>query len=308
MGIFNKLKKEHDERLENIRRLDTTVRAAKSRQIQKILDKSQEEQNDMTQAFSFGQANVSDQFMEARSLAGCKIQDTFAAYSKPDSHQHCDYCWIRNEITYPSFDHLVFRFKNMVYSVYIDFIDRSHGYGLTVKKEYLEQIRICENNNMIPCLYLLDPKTMTPPSRGLNLINTATREPVDPMEISTDEPVEMSDWEMHNFAIQVAIQDLINKGFEIGSFCDYPGIAPNIWFSRKEPVTPSWAFVRFHKGQPAPSNQIRIPDCHERLKQFPGYYASVTFNPLNGATKFIRGDLIDVTEVDFYKISKMGIE
>jgi hypothetical protein len=196
----------------------------------------------------------------------------------------------------------------MVYSVYIDFIDRSHGCGLTVKKECLEQIRICNDNNMIHCLYLLDPKTITPPSRGLNLINTATREPVDPMEISTDEPAEMSDWEMHNFAIQAAIQNLISKGFEIGSFCDYPGIASNIWFSMKEPAPLSLAFIRGRKNHPAPPNQIEIPDCHERLSQFPGYYASVTFNPLNGAAKFIRGDLIDVTEVEFYKISKMEIE
>jgi hypothetical protein len=58
-------------------------KSSQSKTDTKILDESQKERNDMTQAFSFGQANVSDQFMEARSLAGYKIQDTFAAYSKP---------------------------------------------------------------------------------------------------------------------------------------------------------------------------------------------------------------------------------
>ena len=63
-----------------------------------------------------------------------------------------------------------------------------------------------------------------------NLINPFTGKRIDPAAVSSDEPVEVSDWELRNLAVKIVWDHLKSEGLERLSCCDAPEIDPQIWF------------------------------------------------------------------------------
>jgi hypothetical protein len=58
----------------------------------------------------------------------------------------------------------------------------------------------------------------------------------------TAEPVEMTDWELHDFAVQVVRQQLKSEGRQLMSWQSNPGVDPSIWFVGDH--GPEWVVVR----------------------------------------------------------------
>ena len=53
---------------------------------------------------------------------------------------------------------------------------------------------------------------MSPLRLGWGLLHAATKERIDPLALVSDELIEMSDWEVHDFAISVVENKLEEEG------------------------------------------------------------------------------------------------
>ena len=54
------------------------------------------------------------------------------------------------------------------------------------------------------------------------------RDPIDPVALLTDERIEMTDWELHDFAVQIVRGELQNDGKELMSWTGNPAVDPAI--------------------------------------------------------------------------------
>lgn len=144
--------------------------------------------------------------------------------------EHKYFRWIKTELSYPSFDDFTFGYKNQVFSV---MVLRVSGKGKLINPPpRIEALRReCANNNLVPCIFPVNAVTGKPFFPGTwNLVNIFARKPVNPVTMSSDDNIEMSDWELRNWAVQVVYDSLESEGLERLSFSDAPGIDPQIWF------------------------------------------------------------------------------
>ena len=79
-------------------------------------------------SYQIDPSNPSQEFHRARNAAGVRLQEMFKKFGDRVEPQH-DYRWIKSDLTWPSFDHLTFAYRNQVFSVLVDFIQKSHLKG-----------------------------------------------------------------------------------------------------------------------------------------------------------------------------------
>ncbi len=101
---------------------------------------------------------------------------------------------------------------------------------------------------------------------------------VVPDDYVDDVKVEMSEWELHNFAIQI-VRDDIGKNMEgsILSYCDVIGIDPQIWFDDQQ-GNRCWVIVRhFAQIEGTESTPFKgIEARNSQLVPYDGYFAAVS--------------------------------
>ena len=111
---------------------------------------------------------------------------------------------------------------------------------------------------------------------GWGLIHAETQEPVIPADMVSDDLIEMSDWELHDFAIQVMKSKLEEEGKKVFSAQSSRKIDPSIWF--EEDRDQYWVVVREvrhpEKQAAMPTNISEISEFCSRKSQG-GYFASV---------------------------------
>lgn len=99
-----------------------------------------------------------------------------------------------------------------------------------------------------------------------------------PPELISDEPIEMTDWELMDFAVQVVRQKLEEEGREIMSWQSNPSVDPSIWFVGEQ--GPEWVVVRAvrypSKGADIPGNIEAIAQGCSRVSSL-GNFATVAF-------------------------------
>lgn len=78
---------------------------------------------------------------------------------------------------------------------------------------------------------------------GWGLVHARTGGVVNPVELVSDKRIEMTDWELQDFAVQVVKDDLEKDGFELMSWQGNPNVDPAIWFIGKS-KRPEWVVVR----------------------------------------------------------------
>lgn len=69
-----------------------------------------------------------------------------------------------------------------------------------------------------------------PAAPGWGLVDLHTGEAVHPLELPTDERIPMTDWEVYDFAVQVAREQLQKEGKKILSWNSDPEAHPALWF------------------------------------------------------------------------------
>lgn len=217
-------------------------------------------------------------FMDVRQMAGIWLQKEIDKL--PKAH------WLKTDLTYPSFEHLSIAYKNQIFCILIDIINKNTNKSF-LPKHYIETlVKECLKNNLVPCLYKifvdnpLNPayNTMQPISSGWNLYNAITNLPISIDEIATDAPIRMSDWELNDFAIQMA-RDFVNKQtpYRITSYQTVEGIDPQIWVenNKGEHIYIVVRYAMFPKDKAAyPEN---IESIKLSCKGYNGYFLSVGF-------------------------------
>ena len=118
---------------------------------------------------------------------------------------------------------------------------------------------------------------MRPLSAGWNLSHLVTQKVVVPSEWINSDKIEMSEWELRNFCIQVVRSHIGESGGEVMSFCDVLAIDPQIWF-KDNAGNRAWAVVR-HFPQitgDEKSAWIGFEKSNPQLSDFDGYLAAVS--------------------------------
>jgi hypothetical protein len=144
--------------------------------------------------------------------------------------------WLKAELNPPFVDHFSFRLGNQIFSILIDVID-SKGNNSIDDFEKQRQIKFCTKNNITPAVFTIVRNLtgkLDKASSDWNLIDTRTGEAFNPVEMISDAEIPVSEWELHDFGVQVVRNFLTSAGKKIFSFQSMLDLNPTIWFSEGE--------------------------------------------------------------------------
>ena len=185
--------------------------------------------------------------------------------------------WLRAHPYPPFLEHLSFRLGNQLFFVRVEDVDgKVQGPGNPrgfITAAQMANGRAC----ILPMKRQLLGGSWVADMPGWGLLDAASRRPVDPVSLVTDQKIEMSPWEDHDMAVQVVRDYLQNQGFELMSWQANPQVDPSIWFVGKS-KRPEWVVVRAakfpDKSAQRPANWQSIAAGCSKMSQT-GHFASV---------------------------------
>jgi hypothetical protein len=240
-------------------------------------------------------AEPSPQFLKARNMAGCALQEQFKKLGGKMAPSK-DFRWVKAELTWPSFDHLTFAYGNRVFAVLVDPVEGGRsGISRQAMDRFLDATR---ENNLPSCVFPIKTETMTPITAGWNLFDAVELTPLDPESFDLSGKMVMSDWELRNFAIQI-VRDSIAKedGSEILSFTDVLGVDPQVWF-QDSARNRAWVIVR-HCPQITGDEwkeYTELVQSNPQLMPFDGYFAAVSLASSEPVLHDLDGNLIPLSQ------------
>lgn len=187
--------------------------------------------------------------------------------------------WLRMDLVPPFLEHLSFRVGNQLFFIRLEDVDGR----IVVPGNREGLLAIAAACKGFPCLMPMKKSASdnkwTPARGAWSLVDARTGEPVDPPSLVTDQKVEMTDWEVHDFGVQVVRNHLTEKGFKLMSAQGNPNVDPSLWFVG-DSGKPEWVVVRTVR-YPArealrPKNWSAIAEGCARLSAI-GHFASVAF-------------------------------
>ena len=117
----------------------------------------------------------------------------------------------------------------------------------------------------------------TPDAAGWGLIDARTGRAIDPIAHASDERIEMTDWELQDFAVKIVRDHLEKAGRKLMSSQGNPAVNPSIWFVGDS--GPEWVVVRAarypEKKAELPANWQKIAARCAKLGKA-GHFASVS--------------------------------
>jgi hypothetical protein len=224
--------------------------------------------------------------------AGESIQE----YVSEKGLESPDFSWIQTNLISLSFQHLCFRYKTNIYSILIGL----HGFetkdgkqieGIVVpERDYTNLLRESENNNLVPCIIPIAARPNIPIVGRLHLIHAKTGEYITLDNVSPQEQVPMSEWEINSMGVQMVLQYLSKENAKINSYVDVVGIEPQIWFEKDGKT--SYVIVRsipvgYRKHKFEINQNLLL-----RLREFDGYFADVQFTSSSAFLTDENGDLV----------------
>jgi len=208
------------------------------------------------------QAEPSEEFTQAWSAAGRHIQN----------QADTGFNWLRANLYPPMAEHLSFRIGNQIFFVFVEAAESKYETGGNLFDE------VCKEANAIPCLMpmLKSLGKWQPQNHGWGFINAESNKLMNPLDIVSDELIEMTDWEIHDFAIQIVCAKLEKQGKEIFSKQPSRKIDPSIWF--QDEAGPHYVVVRAARYPEAeislPKNIVDIKQGCSKMSNS-GYFAPV---------------------------------
>ncbi len=180
--------------------------------------------------------------------------------------------WLRADLHLPMAEHLSFRLGNQLFFVFVEaeeysFVDRKRLF-LDVSKEA----------NAVPCLMSMvkEGDGFQPSKPAWGLVHAETNELVDPHNFVSNEPIEMTDWELHDFAVQVVKDQLIKEKKNVFAAQSATNIDPSIWY--EEAGENYWVVVRaarYPESEASLPQNIQSIQANCAAKGRAGYFASV---------------------------------
>ncbi len=148
--------------------------------------------------------------------------------------------WIKAELSPPFLEHLSFRLGNQLFFVRIeDEAGRVHGPGSARGIE-----RIASKCDGHACVMPMtqEGRGWKPVHPGWGLLDLHSRRPIDPPSLITDDDTEITDWELHDFAVQTVRRHLKDEELTVVSWAGDPEVDPSLWIERDGKM--EWVLVR----------------------------------------------------------------
>jgi hypothetical protein len=166
--------------------------------------------------------------------------------------------WLRAHLVPPFLEHLSFRTGNQLFFVRIE--DADGVMEVPGSREGLQAV--AEGCGGIACLMPMrrTARAWEPVAPGWGLIDARTEEPVNPAALVNDALIEMTEWELQEFAVQVVRRSLEKDGRELRSWQGNPQVHPSIWFVGA--TGPEWVVVRAARY---PAREATMPDDMETI-------------------------------------------
>jgi hypothetical protein len=188
--------------------------------------------------------------------------------------QGSDHAWLKSELSPPFLEHLSFSLGNQLFFIRIEDVHTTLEVP-GIREGPLMIARQCKGH---PCLMPMQRRdgVWSPIAAGWGLLNMLTGESIEPRILVTRERIEMTDWELHDFAVQVVRDYLEKAGKKLVSWQSNPTIDPSIWFTGEN--GPEWVVVRavrFPRLEAVPANWQQIAQRCARLGKA-GHFASVS--------------------------------
>lgn len=172
-----------------------------------------------------------------------ELQEKFLQLMTWNNSSQLDFAWLRGLPINPTFDHMLLRYKNQLFSIYVDLVAPSETWHVCDDAPHRLQLAVCKQGNIIPCCFPVHKFTLQPLTTGWNLFHTGTGAPIKPQELCNDTLVPMTAWELHEFALQVVEKSFINLDMDVISYTDIPGLTPQMWIKSFDD-TIFWLMVR----------------------------------------------------------------
>lgn len=182
--------------------------------------------------------------------------------------------WLRADLNSRLAEHLSFRLGNQLIFVYLQV---AGGVQSPSSKQLF--LTACKEATALAAVMPMEPvgRTFQPAYGGWGLRDALTQAAIDPPSLVSDAKIEMSDWEVHDFAIQIVTSQIESAGNTVLSKQPSPHIDPSIWF--KDRQGPAFVVVRSGRfplsDMPKPDNISEIAASCARLSRR-GFFASVT--------------------------------
>lgn len=197
----------------------------------------------------------------------------FAAGKFIQQQATSDLMWLRKDINSPCAEHLSFRIGNKLFFIFVEAAEQE----MSRREKLLLDVALAAG--AIPCkmkMHQLDGNWV-PVHPGWGLTHAESGDEILPLNLLSDELIEMSAWELHDFSIQVVCGYLEKEGKEIQSKQSTIEIDPSIWFldgqSRSYVVVREVCFPEWNA--PIPSNIESIKQNCNPISEI-GYFASVS--------------------------------
>lgn len=244
----------------------------------------------------FGRRPPNESVLRARSVAGQYLPGLFNKHNAGVTDRFAQFKWLKPELTSPAFEHFTFSYKNAVFATLVDVVEGG-VHSLAPDDRRL----LCDESakyNLVPCVFTVHLERLVPGPDGLfpgkvagtsgyrllpaasgwNLTHANSGGPIDPFHFGRDTDTRMSEWELRNFAIGIVRRfGIEQEGLVMDSFCDIPGIDPQIWFHNPEGQR-AWAIVRFQGvlDEAAAGEFAGFVDRNPHLAGYDGYFAPVS--------------------------------
>lgn len=183
--------------------------------------------------------------------------------------------WLKATLTPPFLEHLSFRLSNQLFFIRVEDAD-GNACGPGNPDGFRTVAEGCEGHACRMPMRFNGAKWETTES-GWGLVDDKTGRIINPIEMISDQKIEMTRWEVHGFAVQVVRDYIKDKlGCDQISAQGNPDLDPAIWFARNG--ASRWVVIRAvkypeSKASP-PENIADIAACCFRKSKI-GYFASV---------------------------------
>ena len=187
-----------------------------------------------------------------------------------------DIAWMRASLDVPLMEHLSFRLGNQLFFIRVTDADE-----LIESPGTLEDLmKIAEACKGYACLMPMRFSfgTWLPANKeGWGLVSAKDGSIINPPDLVTDEKIELTDWELHDFAVQAAKMHLAQSGEQVLAANSNPELQPSIWLGGEQGS--QWVVVqavRWPEEAKIPAN-IKEIEANYKAKNATGNFAYVLF-------------------------------
>ena len=185
--------------------------------------------------------------------------------------------WLRANLTPPFLEHLSFRLGNQLFFIRIDDVS-GNVRGPGNPNGFRTIAKGC-NGHACRMPMRIKGANWETAEPGWGLVDDETGNIINPINLISDEKIEMTDWEIHDFAVQVVRDHVTEKlGHKLMSSQGNPDVDPSIWFVGEN--GPEWVVVRAarfpEKEATRPENIPAIEASCAHMSNV-SHFASVSF-------------------------------